>query len=95
MSNDTDTTPRDPQAALEGLRMSLTRVAQAFGLDEHVPGAPFDGFAGLLEACKRPRGWNALAARLVGHADEQRRAVERAIIILRGATARDPDQEEG
>jgi hypothetical protein len=58
---------------LEKLRMSLARVAQRAGLREHVPGNGSASQAHLLRACYcEPRGWNALAARLVGWVDQAR-----------------------
>jgi len=58
---------------LEAVRMSLARVAQRAGLAAHVPGQGSTSFAHLTRACWcEPRGWNALAARLVDWVDEAR-----------------------
>lgn len=61
---------------LEKLRTSLVRIAQAVGLEladfPPIIGLQSFDFDHLVEATKRERGWNALAARIVGKIEDER-----------------------
>lgn len=55
---------------LEELRISIARIAQAVGLEDHIPGA--NGGSGLpyeelLRCAKQPRGWNSLCGLILDH----------------------------
>lgn len=61
---------------IKKLRMSLTRVAQAVGMEpsDFPPVIGLESFAidHLVRATDQERGWNALAARIVGKIEDER-----------------------
>lgn len=54
---------------LHTLRISIARVAQSMGIDNHlgVTGRPYEELAAL--AMTEERGWNALCAQAIDHAE--------------------------
>ena len=77
---------------LKKLRMSLVRIAQAAGMDtgQFPPVLELNDYAfdNLVKATERDRGWNALAAAIVGHLEERDNALralrQELIEMIRG-----------
>lgn len=68
---------------LKKLRMSLVRIAQAVGIDVRdfppiLELRDFD-FDSIVKVTEQDRGWNALAAQIVGRVVDRKKAVHSAV----------------